>query len=516
MTTLMWKGALATDPPRQGGNGSTIQVRPDELIRTAAACEAISKNLKGQLDKLATTIIPLLSNRAFRGMQATALISGYTQKREKLESFPPLVALFGLKLLDAAQAFQIADSDDVTIFAATIAHQEILPNLPPHFKAEYQQTGGSPSFWDRATDWLIANGSKAKSAAMALKTLWSIDSPTKIVFRNGKLDFAGGVDGKIANSEGFLPKASSWVVSKSSPLIEKISPGKTAKILDVLDDPAVWAKYAKGMAVVGSLATVGSSIYTAIKGSNDPAVIAATISSGVVRAAMGYNPIGAAITAADTVIQFGGPIVADLVKKNAAFLAGGGLQEEHIRNAATNFKKSIQDISLDGRLTGAFTAIFKGDVGGVFNQIMTARKGIVGAIDSGSQVAGAVVGGLVNKIIPGAGGIVGTAVEVGIQAAHTAITLPLRIGNFAVDLFTGKAKVGEIVSGPGKFVGRLFDQVGLKGVGNVVRTVTEKVGGVITKIGQPIVNGIKTAAKKVVSGIKSVAKKIGNFFKKLF
>lgn len=513
--------------PGGAGGAQKIQVRPDELIKIAGTCENIAKNLKNHLDNMHSILNEFFNSDVFEGKQAAELRANYTRTRQGLENFPQLVAFFGVKLQEAAQAFKIADTDDATMMAAVVAHSEVLPHLPAHLQAEFAARGDDPSFWDKAVAWLKEHGGRGVSAALAVKTLLAIKSGTNIVFKNMSLQFGGGAKGMAENAKGLLPKATNWLLTKAAPLLNKINPKLAPTLLSKLT-PENWAKFAKGTAIVGAIATTGLSIYKAFTGEDkSPATIAGTISSGLVRSAMGFHPVGAAVLAGDAIIQFAGPIIADVMKSNAGWLAGGGLQEKDIASAADKFGKAISDVSIDGRLTGAFTALYKGDIGGVFNEVMTMRKGIVNAVDSGSQLAGAAVGGLVNKIIPGSGGIVGTAVEVGAQLATQTLTLPLRLGNFAVDLFTGNAKLGDIVSGPGNYVGRLLDQVGLKGAGDFVRDVSGKVGSAISKAQDTVVNfvkdtavkvgeGIKNAAVTVGEGIKSVANKVGNFFKSLF
>ena len=435
-------------------NAGDILVRPEELQRTAEICYSSANNLNALLEQVHGIMNEFFNSDVFEGEQAANVRDSYTRTRENLDKFPQIIVWLGGKLEQAAYAFMEADKDNVTLYAESVFAATILPLLPAEMQTGFfNKLSNDPDFLNQVLAYLEQGGDYAADntrqifaalkAVKALKTIYDLNKGANVVIGSGGLVTAGG-------------QAAS--------------------------------KFAKGMAAAGALVTMGVAFYDAFTGSDQsPEMIAAQISSGLVQAAMGFTGVGAAILAADALIQFVGPVVADVMRDNADWLAGGGIDAQDIIDSANKFDQAIQDISVDKRLDGTFNALYHGDIGGMFTEVGTMIGGMVDFVDSGINLAGYAAGGLIDKLIPGAGGPVAAAVIIGAQLATATVMLPLRAYDFAIDLFTGQAELGDIFSGAGNFVGDMFDLIGLDGAGDWVRDISGTIG-----------SGINTAVDAVV------------------
>lgn len=461
------------------GRAGDIQVRPEELIKSAEACYQIGRSIDGLLEQVHSIMTEFFNSDVFEGQQAANVRDNYNRTRENLDKFPQMVAWLGGKLEQTAYAFTEADKDNVTLYTESVFAATILPMLPPDMQEGFfNKLSNDPAFLDQVLKQLeksetSAPGSgksaeeqarqiaAAAKAIKGLKTLYDVNKGSNVVIGSGGLVTASG-------------QAAS--------------------------------KFAKGMAAAGAVVTVGVSLYDAFTGSDQsPEMIAAQISSGLVQAAMGFTGVGAVVLATDALIQFVGPAVAGVMRDNADWLAGGGINAQDIINSANKFDQAIKDISLDARLDGTFKAIYSGDVLGVINQGSTLANGLVDFADSGINLAGYAAGGLIDKLIPGAGGPVAGAVIIAAQMGTAMVTMPLRAFNFAADLFTGQAQLGDLFSGPGNFIGDTLDMMGLHGAGEWVRDISGTIGSAVNSAVDAAVKFAEDAWNAAQQAIKDAA-----------
>jgi hypothetical protein len=241
-------------------------------------------------------------------------------------------------------------------------------------------------------------------------------------------------------------------------------------------------------------------------------MIAAEISSGLVQAAMGFTGVGTVILAVDAVVQFVGPYVADVMRDNADWLAGGGINAEDIVASADKFDQAIQDVDLDERLDGAFNALYSGDVLGVLGEGATFVGGVVDFVDSGIDLAGYAAGGLINKLIPGAGGPVSAIINVGLHVITEPFLMPYRALDFAIDLFSGDAQLGDMFSGVGNYIGDTLDAIGLSGAGDWVRDISSSIGDGVNTAVDAVVDFAQDAWDAASGWVGDAAGEVGGFF----
>ncbi len=465
--------------PREGD----IKVRPEELTRTAELCYQVGTNINRTLDEVHGIMTEFFNSDVFEGQQAETVRGNYSRASENLDKFPQMIAWFGGKLEQAAIAFTEADKDNVTLAVEKMMSQTVVAMLPPSMQEGFfVRLQNDPNFLQQviaqlestkknSTDDIVQTSSSAIGAVMSLYDIYDMSKSGDDIARIG-----GAAD----------------------------DAAKAAK---------AGTKLAKAMEVAGAAMTVGMSIYDAITGEDQsPEMIAAQITSGLVQVAIGYNPVGAAILAADGLVQFVGPYVADVMRDNADFLSGGGIEAADIIAAADKFDQAIEDISVDARLDGTFKALYSGDIVGVFSEAGTMIGGIVDFVDSGTQLAGYAVGGLINELIPGAGGPVAAIVTGGLQLVTNTFTAPYRAMTFAIDLFTGDAQLGDIFSGAGNFIGSTLDAIGLSGAGDWVRDISGSIASGVNTAVDTVVDFAQDAWNEASGAISDAAGEVGGFF----
>ncbi len=421
----------------------------------------------------------------FEGQQAESVRNNYKTASENLDKFPKMVAWFGGKLEQAAMAFTEADKDNVTLAVEKLMTRTVVTMLPPNLQEGFfVRLQNDPGFLNKvvahlesvqkspnSTDEIVQTTSGAIGAVMSLYDLY---------------DMSKGAD-DLAKLGGAADDAA-----------------KAAKAS---------AKLGKAMSVAGAAITVGMSLYDAFTGEDQsPEMIAAQITSGLVQVAIGLNPIGAAVLAVDGLVQFVGPYVADVMRDNADFLAGGGIDAADIIASADKFDQAIEDISIDARLDGAFNALYHGDVLGVLGEGATMIGGIVDFVDSGASLAGYAVGGLINELIPGAGGPVAAIVTGGLTMLTNTFTMPYRAMDFAIDLFTGDAQLGDLFSGAGNFIGDTLDAIGLSGAGDWVRDISGTIGEGVNTAVDTVVDFATDAWNEASGWVGDAAGEVGDAF----
>jgi hypothetical protein len=503
-----------------GGGGvagsGEIQVRPLELLEKSKIALDVGYRLKNSLDEVHGIMTEFFNSDIFEGQQAAQVRENYATARENLDRFPVMVVWLGGQLETAANTFINADKDNVTIYAESVYLSTVLPLLPAEMQEGFlTRMATDDDFAAQVLAWLESQAAGLGEAGEPLVdgAEWIADNPRKF---------------------GAALRATKALVS-----LYKVSQGTNTVLvgLDLVEagSLAKASKFSKGIAVAGAVVTLGVGMYDAFTGADQsPEAIAAQISSGLIQSAMGFTGIGTVILSTDALIQFVGPIVSDVMRSNASFFAGGGINEQDIIGAANKFDQAIQDISLDARLDGTFKSLYSGDLAGVGKEMLTLMEGSVAFMDSGIQLGAYMAGGLIDKIIPGAGGPVAATLMIAGQWSYHAFTMPARALTFAYDLFTGDASIGDLFSGTGDAIGSIFDLMGLDGAGDWVRNISGAIGGAVDSAvdatiqfaedawntamhyGGIVSNGIVTGANwvgdNVGGGLVTAGNAIANFF----
>jgi hypothetical protein len=460
-------GWMSPPTPRVGD----IQVRPEELTRTAEICYQVGTNLNKTLEEVHSIMNEFFNSDVFEGQQAETVRNNYTNATENLDRFPQMVVWFGGKLEQASIAFTEADKDNITLAVETMFATTFLPMLPAEFQSDF--------FVRFATDMLFQQQVLA-----------------------------------------YLEKAGAFLEDNSSELFKA---GRALKGLKSLYDVSkgtnvtfatfgTASRFGQGMAVAGAALSLGMGFYEAFTGTGTPEMIAAELTSGLIQAAMGFTGVGTVVLAVDALVQFVGPYVADVMRDNADWLAGGGIEAEDIVAAANKFDQAIKDIDLDERLDGTFNALYSGDILGALGQGVTFMNGVVNFMDSGIDLAGYAVGGLINQLIPGAGGPIAGIISTTLQITTMPFTLPARALSFAIDLFTGDAQLGDMFSGVGNFIGNALDSIGLSGAGDWVRDISGSIASGVNTAVDAVVDFATDAWNETVNWVSDAAGEVGGFF----
>lgn len=458
------------------GNGGghregDIQVRPEELTRTAETCYQVGTNLTRTLEEVHGIMTEFFNSDVFEGQQAETVRNNYTTASENLDKFPKMVVWFGGKLEQAAIAFTEADKDNITLAVEQMFASTFLTVLPKDMQDNFfTRFNNDPDF-------------QAKVLAF---------------FENSK-NFVGD------NAEQLMKGAKAIKAIKS---LYDVSKGTNVTFATF----GTASRFGQGMAIAGGALALGMGFYEAFTGSGTPEMIAAELTSGLIQAAMGFTGVGTVILAVDSLVQFVGPYVADVMRDNAEWLSGGGIDAADIIASADKFDQAIKDVDLDERLDGTFNALYSGDIAGVFGEGAKFMNGVLNFMDSGAELAGYAVGGLINQLIPGAGGHVAGVITFGLQMSTMAVTLPYRALSFAIDLFSGDAQLGDMFTGVGDFIGNTLGSIGLSGAGDWVRDISSTIGSGVNTAVDAVVTFAQDAWNEASSWVGGAVDDVGDFF----
>jgi WXG100 family type VII secretion target len=168
--------------------------------------------------------------------------------------------------------------------------------------------------------------------------------------------------------------------------------------------------------------------------------------SGVLQA-VAFPP---GVQIADAGFQIMGNVIAEGVEQNAMWLANGDpARAASIAETANRFQSAVGAVSIDARFDGMVDSAFRGDLGGVANELGTFAVGTGGVLVEGTQMIGQVGFGVAEQTFD--------------FVADNAPQVMEGIGNTVSD-------VGDAISDMGDVVGGVMDNAGdtLSGFGDAI------------------------------------------------